>query len=60
MGGFPVGCKTFCSLFSCEETKTQVNKTYAFLSSSLTFWIPVLIMISLYYRFFLIICMFFK
>ena len=29
----------------------QVNKTYAFLSSSLTFWLPVLVMISLYYRF---------
>jgi len=33
-----------------EECLFVVNKTYAFLSSSLTFWLPVLVMISLYYR----------
>jgi len=33
-----------------DECLFVVNKTYAFLSSSLTFWLPVLVMITLYYR----------
>ena len=36
-----------------EECKFIVNHTYAIVSSSLTFWLPVLIMITLYYKVYL-------
>ena len=36
-----------------EECRFIVNYTYAIVSSSLTFWLPVLIMITLYYKIYL-------
>ena len=36
-----------------EECRFIVNHTYAIVSSSLTFWLPVLIMITLYYKIYL-------
>ncbi len=36
-----------------EECRFIVNSTYAIVSSSVTFWLPVLIMITLYYKIYL-------
>ena len=34
-----------------QSPRFLVNKPYAFISSSLTFWVPVLVMLSLYHRY---------
>ena len=33
-----------------DECRFIVNKPYAFISSTLTFWLPVVVMITLYHR----------
>jgi hypothetical protein len=41
-------CDKITSLYA--SCRFVVNKPYAIISSSLTFWIPVMVMLTLYHR----------